>query len=95
MRANPRPDLVPSATKCEEFSDFALNCRRIVDRPMKVLFDGWQRGARFFRVVANRNDQIECLTGDFVDQLAAVPCDVDSKFGHRLNRKWVHEARRT
>ncbi len=58
-------------------------------RIFKALVDGdrtREHRAGFFRVIADRQDVVEVLSGEFVDVLGTMAGDIDAKFVHDLNR---------
>ena len=63
---------------------------RVLKRPMDRLFRIWKDRTGFSCSVANGDDQIERLCGEFIDRFAAVGGDVKADLFHRANRQRMH-----
>ena len=59
---------------------------------MKSLGFARENGAGFVGVIADGDDVIEFLSGEFVHVFRAMACNVNADFAHDLNRFRAHEA---
>jgi len=57
---------------------------------MQALHRAREQGTLLVRVIADGDDVVPGLLHHADDQLRCVPADVDSTFGHRLDRERMH-----
>src|SRR4029079_2308437 len=86
-RGDVSPELIAGLTECLEPGLLAaLDRGRIGDAPVECLERAAKERARFLRLVASRDHDVEMLVGELVDRFAALRRDVEPELAHHPDR---------